>query len=69
MRCAKCDFKRMDVGRTCRDTAETILRQRKCPVCGHKVFTLEVEMPPEAAQHTNAGTMKRLPGFLRVKFF
>jgi transcriptional regulator NrdR family protein len=69
MRCAKCDFKRMDVGRTCRDTAETILRQRVCPVCGHKVFTLEVEMPPDAAQHTRTGTMKRLPGFLRVKFF
>ena len=69
MRCAKCDFKRMDVDRTCRDTAESILRQRKCPQCGHKVFTVEVELPDGAAQHTNQGVMRRLPGFLRVRFF
>ena len=69
MRCGNCDYERMDVDRTVRDTAETILRQRKCPKCGHKTFTLEVEMPPEAAQHTKEGKMRRLPGFLRWKFF
>jgi transcriptional regulator NrdR family protein len=69
MRCARCDFQRMDVDRTCRDTAESILRQRKCPECGHKVFTVEVELPDGAAQHTNQGVMRRLPGFLRVRFF
>ena len=68
MRCARCDYKRMDVDRTCRDTAESILRQRKCPQCGHKVFTVEVELPDGAAQHTKTGVMKRLPGFLRVRF-
>ena len=69
MRCSKCDHERFDVDRTCRDTAETILRQRKCARCGHKVFTVEVELPDAAARHTRVGTMKRLPGFLRVKFF
>ena len=69
MRCAKCDYKRMDVERTCPDTAESVLRQRKCPQCGYKVFTVEVELPEGAAQHTRTGKMKRLPGFLRVRFF
>ena len=69
MRCAKCDYKRMDVERTGRDTAESVLRQRQCPQCGHKVFTVEVELPDGAVQHTRIGKMKRLPGFLRVRFF
>ena len=69
MRCARCDYKRMDVERTCRDTAESVLRQRKCPECGHRVFTVEVELPDGAAQHTRTGVLKRLPGFLRVRFF
>lgn len=68
MRCAKCDFKRMDVDRTCRDTAESILRKRKCPQCGHTVFTVEVELPDGAACHSQQFTLKRLPGFLRVHF-
>lgn len=69
MRCARCDYERMDVERTCRDTAESVLRQRKCPECGHKVFTVEVELPDGAVQHTRIGKMKRLPKFLRVRFF
>jgi len=48
---------------------ESVLRQRECPACGHKIFTVEVELPVGAAQHTSIGKMKRLPGFLRVKFF
>jgi transcriptional regulator NrdR family protein len=68
MRCAKCDFKRMDVDRTCQDTAESILRKRKCPECGHTVFTVEVELPDGAAQHSQRHCLKRLPGFLRVHF-
>jgi len=69
MRCSRCDFERMGVARSCRDTAESVLRQRECPACGHKVFTVEVELPDGAAQHTNTGKLKRLPGFLRIKFF
>jgi transcriptional regulator NrdR family protein len=68
MRCAKCDFKRMDVDRTCQDTAESILRKRKCPECGHTVFTVEVELPDGAAQHSQRHCLKRFPGFLRVYF-
>lgn len=68
MRCAKCDYERIDVDRTCRDTAESILRKRKCPSCGHSVFTIEVELPDGAAQHDHKRVMRRLPGFLRVHF-
>jgi len=69
MRCAKCDSIRFDVDRTHRDTAETILRQRKCSDCGYKTFTLEVELPPDAARHGRGqDKMKRLPGFLRIHF-
>jgi transcriptional regulator NrdR family protein len=69
MRCAQCDSTRFDVDRTHRDTAETILRQRKCSNCGYKTFTLEVELPPDAAKHSRGkDKMKRLPGFLRIHF-
>jgi DNA-directed RNA polymerase subunit RPC12/RpoP len=68
MRCAKCDYKRLDVDRTCRDTSESILRKRKCPSCGHSVFTIEVELPDGAAHHGRNFVMRRLPGFLRVHF-
>ncbi len=68
MRCANCDFERIDVDRTCRDTAESILRKRKCSRCGHTVFTVEVELPEGAAQHSGRHVLRRLPGFLRVHF-
>jgi transcriptional regulator NrdR family protein len=68
MRCANCDHDRLDVERTCQDTAESILRKRKCPNCGHAVFTVEVELPDGAAMHCRRHKLRRLPGFLRVHF-
>ena len=69
MRCARCDYKRVDVERTVQDTSESILRQRKCPECGYTVFTVEVELPEGAVQHSRQFKIRRLPGFLRVRFF
>jgi len=69
MRCPNCDHERLRVERTCADTAESILRQRCCPECNHKVFTIEVEVPDGTVQHQRGtAKMKRLPGALRVKF-
>jgi transcriptional regulator NrdR family protein len=68
MRCANCDHERIDVDRTCRDTAESILRKRKCSKCGYTVFTVEVELPQGAAMHSGKHVLQRLPGFLRVHF-
>jgi len=68
MRCANCDHDKIDVDRTCHDTAESILRKRKCSKCGHAVFTVEVELPQGAAMHSRKHLLRRLPGFLRVHF-
>jgi len=69
MRCAKCDYKRLHVERTSADTAESIVRQRYCPECGYKVFTVEVELPSGTVRHQRGGEkMKRLPGGQRVSF-
>lgn len=69
MRCAQCDYKRLHVERTSVDTAESIIRQRYCPNCGYKVFTVEVELPPNTVKHQHgAEKMKRLPGAQRVHF-
>lgn len=70
MRCPNCDHERLRVERTCSDTAESILRQRCCPECNHKVFTIEIEVPDGTVQHQwRIPKMKRLPGALRIKFF
>jgi transcriptional regulator NrdR family protein len=68
MRCARCDYQRLDVSRTCQDTAESVLRERKCPACGYKVFTVEVELPTAAVRYSFRDKLKRLSGFLRVNF-
>lgn len=69
MRCSNCDHEKLRVERTCTDTAESILRQRFCPECGYKVFTVEIELPIGKVQHQRgAEKMKRLPGALRVIF-
>ncbi len=70
MQCSKCGSSRFGVDRTCHDTVESVLRQRKCAVCGYKVFTVEVELPAGGAQYARkkAEKMRRLPGFLSVDF-
>jgi len=72
MRCASCDHKKLSVERTYADTAESVVRQRKCPKCGHTVFTVEVELPKGATRFFSKDKIKygikRLPGFLRVNF-
>jgi len=68
VRCANCDHERINVDRTCRDTSESILRKRKCPECGHTVFTVEVELPDGFVKHDRNFIMRRLPGCLRVHF-
>jgi transcriptional regulator NrdR family protein len=70
VQCPKCGSSRLGVYRTCHDTAESVLRQRKCAVCGHKFFTVEVELPDGAAKHARdkQEKLQRLPGFLRVGF-
>lgn len=69
MRCPACDFERLRVNRTHADTAESITRVRICPNCGYKVFTVEVELPPNTAQHQSGkDKLKRLPGALKIHF-
>jgi len=68
MQCPECGSSRIGVSRTGHDTAESVLRQRHCLVCKHRFFTVEVELPPGAAQHTYREKLKRLPGFLVVRF-
>jgi hypothetical protein len=59
----------MRVTHTARDTAESITRQRKCLKCGHKVFTVEIELPQGAARHNRAEPrIVRLARYLRVTF-
>jgi len=68
MKCSNCGSSRLGVYRTCHDTDESVLRQRKCGVCGHKQFTVEVELPAYGVQHTRDKKMIRLPGFFRAVF-
>lgn len=68
MQCPECGSSRVGVYRTCHDTLESVLRQRKCAVCGHKFFTVEVELPDVGAKHNSKKQMQRLPGFFSVHF-
>lgn len=70
MQCTNCGSSRFGVDRTCHDTVESVLRQRKCAVCGYKVFTVEVELPVGGAKHSRkkGEKMERLPGFLSIHF-
>jgi transcriptional regulator NrdR family protein len=56
------------------DTCESRLRQRKCN-CGHRWWTLEVELPPHSVKWAQAdiedatySVPKRKKGALRVTF-
>lgn len=69
MRCPNCDHYELRVMYTCRDTAESITRQRKCLNCGHKLFTVEIELPQGAAHHSSKERkIVRLTRYLRVTF-
>ena len=76
MNCPNCDaaFKR-GVGKVIQshgDTVESHIRQRRCKACSHKIWTIEVELPPASVKwyvcpETFSSVPKRKPGAFRVQ--
>jgi transcriptional regulator NrdR family protein len=76
MNCPNCDaaFKG-GVGKVIQshgDTVESHIRQRRCKACNHKIWTIEVELPPASVKwyvcpETFVSVPKRKPGALRVQ--
>jgi transcriptional regulator NrdR family protein len=63
MNCPKCDHDMSKVLITRRDTVETIVRRRCCDGCGHRWYTVEVEIPDEGVQYRSR-RMSDGPGWL-----
>lgn len=81
MDCPKCGavYRKNTVLATRVDTIESIIRNRKCLDCNHRWYTLEIEIPFAGLKYVTGAigadgrrhywSIKRLPGFRRIKFF
>lgn len=76
MNCPNCDTSftsgNGEVMQSRADTIDSHLRQRRCKHCNHRVWTIEVELPPDSvnwkiSQETFSSVPKRKPGALRVQ--
>ncbi len=52
MKCPECDSTLIRTGMTRQDGSSTTIRRKKCRVCGHGWYTVEVPLPPYALNHT-----------------
>ena len=67
MNCPSCGSADVRVYKTQRESHKSILRNRKCPDCGHRWFTVEVLLPTGAAMWVER-TLKRVKGFRTISF-
>ena len=67
MNCPSCGSPDVRVYKTQRDTESSIMRNRACPNCGHRWYTIEVQLPPGGAMWVDR-KLKRPRGFRSVVF-
>lgn len=68
MQCPNCGSSVLRCIKAWQDTAETMVRRRRCVHCEHTFFTVEAELPPDALLQGRDWSLTRRPGFKRITF-